>query len=756
MATISHSGTSLGRSDARSRAAATAPLVIGAVGLLFVVALSLHLAGAPTFTNDFWFHLKMGEVYWLEGLWPDTDPMLHTALPRAPIQHEWLFAVALHGLERATGFFGVRIIHALVVMATLCLGFSVARSACGNLLVACFIATAFAILAWTRFFQLRPDLLSIPATLLTYRLLIDSHRVPSSRELLVFAFMILFWANAHSLFALAPLLLIAAGLGLAVRAVAQWYLIDGEDRRDALATTRRIALSLALAFGIALLISLVNPRGVEQLLTFVASSRDTAIWAVKDEWSHFDPFVPSNNPGTVSPLLWAMMDGVMIAFALTALAGFWATLRRHARALDIFDPVAFGVGLASIVAILVSVRFLWMAVFPMLFVGRALARARLRRGSREIVSWALAFATLGLGVQFYRVGGYQTTAEGLPSGISDYLATPYLSRKFHVEGVRFLRRTEVEGRLFNSYGMGGFLGYWLSPRLSTFIDGRTEHYPPEIISEYSRITQMRELGGRFTYLDILERHEIDFFFGVGMPVGLVSRAGGSTTAHLAGMPGWIPVSRSLHHGIYLRDHPRNAENLAKIARYYADHGVPFDRSRGFDTATAIEANFEWALVHDLMTPAQAERIALRGSRDPAERARALDALAWVYTLGGSYSAALEIESELSRLQRSSKASLRRQIFAAMKLDRPQRAAQAAAALRSMDPGETGSLVFQQLVTAFTGLSSMTAGRMEIAARTVALGRVAHRVPLLSSFEARQLERALPGEPRVGTTQSLRR
>ncbi len=726
----------------------SAAVCIGVSGLLFVVTLSVYLAGAPTFTNDFWFHLKMGEVYWLEGLWPDADPMLHTALPEAPIQHEWLFGVVCYGLERLTGFFGIRIAHALAVLSTLWLGFTIARRACSDVLVACLIASAFGILAWTRLFQVRPDLLSIPATLFTYRLLISSHRVPSWREIALFSLVMIVWANAHSLFAFAPLLLFAAWLGLGVRALMEWWLLSAEDRRAALSLTGWVALAVAGACGLAVLVSLLNPRGIEQHLTFLTSSRDSAIWAVKDEWSHFDPFVASNNPGTVSPLLWGMTNAVIVVFIATGIAGLWATLRRRARTLEIFDPVAFGLGLASIVAILVSVRFLWMAIFPMLFVGRALARSGVRVADRGIVSWALALATVFVGVQFYRVGGYQTVARKLPESVSEYLTTPYLSRKFYVEGVRFLRDTGVEGRLFNTYGMGGFLGYWLSPRLSTFIDSRTEHYPPEIIAEYSRITRMSELGGRSTYLDILERREVDFFFGVGMPVGLVSRAGGSTTAHLEGIPGWIEVSRSLHHGIYLRDHPRNAENFDKIARYYAAHSIPFDRRRGFDAASAIDANSEWALAHDLMTPAQAERIALRASEDPAERARALDALAWVYTLGGSYSAALGTERELERVQVASKHAQRRRVLAAMKRDQPGVATQAAAALLRIDPGGPDSLIFQQLATAFAELSAMTAGRMRVDARAVALGRVTQRLPLLSPFEAAMLERAMPGEPRV--------
>ena len=741
------SGPPASRFDARA-----VTVTVAVAGLLFVVALSLYLAGAPIFTNDFWFHLKMGEVYWLEGPWPSADPMLHTAHEHAPIQHEWLFGILLHGLERTTGFFGIRIAHALSVLAILGLVYGMARRASANTQVACLIATAFAILAWTRLHQLRPDLLSIPATFLTYQLFMASHGVPTRSRWIAFACMMLIWANSHSLFALAPLLLFAGLLGTLVRAGAEWYLIEPASRREVLSSTRRVALVLALAIGVSLAVSLLNPRGIEQHLTFISSSQDSAIWSVKDEWSHFDPWVAANNPSTVSPLLFGLMDGILIAFVLTTLAGIFSLVRRRMETLARFDPVAFGLGLASIVAIFVSVRFLWLAIFPLLFIGRALghglADSRMRSDSREIVCWVLALATLGLGIQFYRVGGYQTTADRLPDTVSEYLSTPYLSRKFHVAGVQFLRDTQVEGRLFNSYGMGGFLGYWLSPRLSTYIDSRTEHYPPEVVTEYTRITRMRKLTGRYTYLDTLDSREVDFFFGVGMPVGFVGHAEPSTTAHLEGMPGWVVVSRSLNHAIYLRAHPRNADNFAKIERYYADQGVTFDRKRGIDVAATVAYNINWALAHDMLTPGQAERMALRQSADSWDRAAGLEVLAQVYVLGGAYAAADAVERELAQLGRVSNASLRRQVYGAIKLDRPAKAARAAAELLRKYPEDANSRVLQQLAVAYGEVSRLTAGRMAEGARNVALGRVAQRVPLLSRFSAGLIEMDLLGEPQV--------
>ena len=89
-----------------------------AAALVFTLLVLLFLTGRPIATDDAWWHLAFGEMFLAEGLWPVADPMLHTSGERAPIQHEWLFQVALHGLERATGFQGLRVAHVLAVAGT--------------------------------------------------------------------------------------------------------------------------------------------------------------------------------------------------------------------------------------------------------------------------------------------------------------------------------------------------------------------------------------------------------------------------------------------------------------------------------------------------------------------------------------------------------------------------------------------------------------------------------------------------------------
>ena len=103
------------------------PDALAGGSLLLLVVLAVYVAGGPIKTADFWFHAKMGEFYAKEGPWLAADPLLHTADEDAPTPHEWLFGVAVHGLERAVGFHGLRIVHALAVAGILALAWSIFR-----------------------------------------------------------------------------------------------------------------------------------------------------------------------------------------------------------------------------------------------------------------------------------------------------------------------------------------------------------------------------------------------------------------------------------------------------------------------------------------------------------------------------------------------------------------------------------------------------------------------------------------------------
>jgi hypothetical protein len=107
------------------------PIIVSATALGLLVLMVLLVAGAPLYTDDLWWHLKAGEMYATEGPWPSSDWMLHTARDDAPVQHEWLFGVSMHLLERMLGFHGLRVVHAAAVAVVVWLAFSTFRR-CGD------------------------------------------------------------------------------------------------------------------------------------------------------------------------------------------------------------------------------------------------------------------------------------------------------------------------------------------------------------------------------------------------------------------------------------------------------------------------------------------------------------------------------------------------------------------------------------------------------------------------------------------------
>ena len=95
------------------------PTQVAALCLGLLALLLLYIAGGPILPDDLWWHVKMGEVYATEGPWPAADPLLHTAHPDAPVQHEWLFGVPLHAINQAFGLQALRITHILAAVGIL-------------------------------------------------------------------------------------------------------------------------------------------------------------------------------------------------------------------------------------------------------------------------------------------------------------------------------------------------------------------------------------------------------------------------------------------------------------------------------------------------------------------------------------------------------------------------------------------------------------------------------------------------------------
>ena len=126
-------------------------------------------------------HLALGERYAAAGPWLDEDPLLFSA-EGPPANASWLFDLALHAVERSLGFQGLRLLHVLLAGISLLLAHALFRRASASDAAACLASGLFAVLSWYRFVQLRPELVSIAASLLLVWLLLREERPPSWRR----------------------------------------------------------------------------------------------------------------------------------------------------------------------------------------------------------------------------------------------------------------------------------------------------------------------------------------------------------------------------------------------------------------------------------------------------------------------------------------------------------------------------------------------------------------------------------------------
>ena len=666
-------------SSAASRWAKLAPLVAAASALAACAAV-VYVAAAPIHTADFWWHLALGELYASGGPWPGADPFTHTA-ERPPEPHAWLFDLALFGAWRAVGFQGLRALHALAVLGILALAWSCFRRVGGSATAASAAAVAFAVLSWYQLVQLRPGLASIAATLALYRLLVEPGGPPSWRRVAAAAGLFALWANAHGLFAAGLALVGAAACGAALAEILARRLPGGAG------VARGRAARLLAALGLGAAASLANPLGAGAHRAFAAAEVD--LWRVGDEWAPF-PFAWTHDPGGMSWLAWIATQAL---FAATALAGLAAAARfarrRDVASLGRADPALLALSGASAVAVLVGSRFLWHGFFPLLYLLGALAPVRARRP--RLADAALAAAALALALAFPRLGGIEARARQLPAGAREYLARPWLGTGNDVHAVRFLREAGLEGNLFNSYASGGFLDFWLAPRLRTFIDGRL-NVPNAVLLDYFRIASMSDPPAGGSWLGLLDAHRVDLFLGAGAPTLVPpERPRTYTAGHLEGHPDWVLVSRSIDHALYLRRGERNRENLERTAAWYAREGLPFDPERGLDPDALIRERPEWAMRHGLLPLGHPALVAASDGPDARLRRRALERLGLGLLLAGAWESQVAIDLRAARLGPRDPAPRLRLAFAWLRLGRAGEALAASRELLALQPGEPRAL-----------------------------------------------------------------
>lgn len=458
--------------------------------LVILAALGFYVSLIPLPPNDFWWHLKIGELIYTQRAIPTTNMFAWTLPADAPFTYgAWLGELLLYALYRWGGLELVIFARNVLVLAAFWLAARAAWERCGSWRL---VTPALALAAGMSLNNLivRPQIWSFPLFGL-YLYLLTRYSLGRLRAgwLLVLPPLMAFWVNAHGAFILGLVLVSIFAVGEALRTLA-----GGPQTRS-----WREVLWLVGVGGLTILATLANPRGVG-IAAYVADLlTDKPSQALVVEWQSPTP------SGIPNILFYISIIVLLLVLAYTRRPSPYSLL-----------PTPY---------CLLLISFLWLAwsgmryvvwyglvLMPILADGLKALWPRLAVGAkdfspipalRSVVNWLMAILLVVpvLMVQPWWVERiplpekyWKLVWQGIPEG-------PLIGRETPVAAVEYLR-AHPGGRLFNEMGYGSYL-IWALPEQGVFVDPRVELYPYEQWQDYLRITRW------VRYNELLEQYGAD-------------------------------------------------------------------------------------------------------------------------------------------------------------------------------------------------------------------------------------------------------
>jgi len=492
---------------------------LDALLLFFLLNVTLQ----PLVDPDFGWHLRTGLDLVQQG-WklPETDPYSHTVPGWPWVEHAWLtdglIGLIYQSLGKA-GPLGVILFFAAVTLGAFLTAAGSARAGRTQKL----FAVSGALWVALPFLGARTQmvtLLGLALVLWLFSRFLAGHWT----HLWVLPPLFLLWANLHGGF---PAGLFTLALTLAVSAtirflISHWPSIPDHLSEPTLAWPQ--IRHLALMIGLASVVTLINPYGWRLHVEIYQSLTDRFMIEVLHEWQ---PVSLQSRAGLIY-VTYLTALGIALLFLYrrvepirwTILAVFLVLSLRHWRNVPFF--------------LLVSVP-LWAELLGEL---TARAVARFAAGTARQKQWLLAVTlavALGMGLL-----GPDHLRSVLRSGLAP--AEFFQGTDYPIEAVRWIRehRDSLGTKLYNDYGLGGFLLWWL-PKEKIFIDGRMPAWRVGdrwIFYDYIALTNWDPPA-----LGVLQKYDVDW---------AIVRRGSPLARALANKDEWLQIYQDAKVSLYVR------------------------------------------------------------------------------------------------------------------------------------------------------------------------------------------------------------
>jgi hypothetical protein len=367
-----------------------------------------------TIDPDFGWHLRVGRLLWQEGI-PKTDPFSYTMPSFQWVDHGRLTDMAIARVYDVSGFFGLSVISASLTILALGIAIPV------GLWWWSFVPLMLGAGVFVTRSGIRPQIEDWLILAILMRVVFNRQLWLKRRWLVPLGFAL--WANLHGGFVM--------GLGvMSMAVVLHWW----EKRKLVFKDFAVIILSI--------LATLINPYGTGLWHEVWLTLSDSHLRSSISEWM---PFYTKVELGMW--LLTAMIFAVvktkfhlfsfsrMVVLAVLFLAGL-SSLRNAPLYILVAAPM-----------VAEWMKSLWDSLKNN---AEAMRRAKIFYGILLVIAFAV-FAVES-GVPFWKI----TTGRWI---------------RYPEAAVQYINNNKFEGRLFSSYGWGGYL-IWKLPNEKVFIDGR--------------------------------------------------------------------------------------------------------------------------------------------------------------------------------------------------------------------------------------------------------------------------------------------
>jgi tetratricopeptide (TPR) repeat protein len=425
---------------------------------------------------DVWWHLKTGEWIWAHKAIPQVDPFSYTFQGAKWIDFEWLFQAVIYPIYQLGGFGGLIIFKIVVVLLTFIVLFFICREVDGGRRWLSVTLLFIALLVARERFMVRPDVIFLLfLALYSYFLTLYRGEKITTNQLIVLLLPAqVLWVNFHGSFLIGIFLVGAFALD-------RFFPLALSHHRDLkpVFQDRRLR-SLLILFLLLCVVSLLNPHTYQALLVpFKTAGSEEALRAIA-EWAPVD----------IRGLGLFVID-YTVCFRVLFLLGILSFLVSRENLTRVGNMVVFAL-------------FSYMAFTHIRFSGAfAIATVSIivynfSQFRWQVRGWRWARVLPILIIIIFSFNDVITLQREERLGFGVWKNYPKAT-------VDFLKKHDVNGRIFNTYGYGGYIIWHLWPAVPVFIDGRTPTiYDQDFFWLYALTERKKEL-----WKQVAERYGID-------------------------------------------------------------------------------------------------------------------------------------------------------------------------------------------------------------------------------------------------------